>query len=137
MLGPLITSHHAQFSPDMGVHVNVTTSNEADDEERSKLKSVIKWPTKEIDAIRAGVVHLFKWVDSYAQRSKRSDKAGQHSKLLDQSFLASEIYEVKDVDKFSNTMYERKYQTIWHFKWIYIWIFTNAFDYKLKFNFQE
>ncbi|KAK2142332.1 hypothetical protein LSH36_969g00035 [Paralvinella palmiformis] len=48
MLGPLITSHHAQFSPDMGVHENVATSNEAGDEERSKQKSVMKGHQKKL-----------------------------------------------------------------------------------------
>ena len=109
----------------MGVYVNVATSNEADDQERSKLKSVMKGHTNEIDTITDGVLHLF-GIDTIKEFTAMHTevngqiKLGSTQNILDQSFfnllvlvsVAAEIYEVKVVAKCSNTVCVWKYQAI-------------------------
>ena len=74
----------------MCVHVNVVTRNEANDQERSNLKPVMKGHTKEIDTITVGVLHLFS-IDTTKECAAMHKgvngqiKLGSTQNLLDQS----------------------------------------------------
>jgi len=64
----------------MSVRVNVATSNEADDRERSKLKSVMKVHTKENDTITAAVLYRFS-IDTTKECIAMSKDVNGHIKL--------------------------------------------------------